>query len=332
MEVQGQETPLQNDAAPQRCLIWGVPLAASFLLFLLFLGAGLEYVSETHDSVALNQTAAAAGTQIIQKDFLDSTLEAKAAYVKDLDTGQVLFELHPDSQLPLASITKVLLVLAVSDVLSANDTVAISRDAIQRGEGGGLGTGDRWKIQDLIDFTLLASSNAGAEALADAADPALHEKYSDSPELRATVWKMNQLAHDLGLTKTYFLNASGLDASATQPGSVGSSRDVATLLTYASRAAPQLFASTLRFGLTLGPLNGALTKTRNTNEALPDIPGLILGKTGYTDLAGGNLAVVFENSPGHTIVAVVLGSTREGRFTDIKKLVDATRNSLAEKR
>jgi len=54
------------------------------------------------------------------------------------------------------------------------------------------------------------------------------------------------------------------------------------------------------------------------------IPGIIMGKTGYTDLAGGNLAVVFDAGVGHPVVAVVMGSTQDGRFSDMKQLVSAS--------
>ena len=56
---------------------------------------------------------------------------------------------------------------------------------------------------------------------------------------------------------------------------------------------------------------------------LQNIPGFIGAKTGYTDLAGGNLVAVFDIDIGHPLIAVVLGSTEEGRFTDIETLINA---------
>ena len=44
----------------------------------------------------------------------------------------------------------------------------------------------------------------------------------------------------------------------------------------------------------------------------------------FTALAGGNLVVAFDTSIGHPFIAVVLGSTQSGRFTDMQTLVDAT--------
>jgi len=54
------------------------------------------------------------------------------------------------------------------------------------------------------------------------------------------------------------------------------------------------------------------------------IPRLLLSKTGYTDLAGGNLALVFDAGIMHPIAVIVLGSSKSARFTDGTALVAAT--------
>jgi D-alanyl-D-alanine carboxypeptidase len=53
-------------------------------------------------------------------------------------------------------------------------------------------------------------------------------------------------------------------------------------------------------------------------------PDLLLSKTGYTDLAGGNLVIVYDAGINHPIAIVVLGSTEDGRFTDVSQLIAAT--------
>ncbi len=62
----------------------------------------------------------------------------------------------------------------------------------------------------------------------------------------------------------------------------------------------------------------------NTDNALSKIPNLIGSKTGYTDLAGGNLAVAFDAGLGRPIIMVVLGSTYDGRFIDMATLASST--------
>lgn len=303
-------------------------IGVAAFIFILFAVVAIALAYNIGPSRSPNiQTAAAADSV---DPFSDVSLVAKAAIVIDIKTGKTLFELNPDVQLPLASLAKVPLVLAVSEVLRNDAVILIPFDTAPPGSAERLAAGEKWKVRDIIDFTLVASSNGGAEILASAADEALHELYPESPDAASTLWRMNDLAETLGLTRTYFLNASGLDLSTTQSGAYGSARDMARLFAYAASAQPSLFAGTARDGMVLTSANGrGQTSAINTNKAEGAIPGLILGKTGFTDLAGGNLAIVFDVGLGEPVVAVVLGSTLEGRFEDMQKLVAAARETIA---
>ena len=104
---------------------------------------------------------------------------------------------------------------------------------------------------------------------------------------------------------------------------------MATLFAYAAAADSALFAGTARSNMLLTSVNGRATAAAaNTNTAQGAIAGLILGKTGITDLAGGNLAIVFDVGFARPVVAVILGSSREGRFTDMETLAERTRAAL----
>lgn len=276
---------------------------------------------------APSQTAAAAQ---LPDPFDSISIGAKAAIVVDLTDHRVLFTKNPETQLPLASITKVATALAVSEVLSPDDTIRIPYDTAPTEGGQKLRKGEAWKVRDVMHFTLIASSNEGAQILAAAADSAMRAKYPDAPEGSAVLWRMNDLARSLGLSNTYFVNVSGLDESTTQAGAFGSARDIAQLFAYAVMTKPEIFAGTAKDGLLLVDEQGDRTSAFNTNEALGEISGLIMGKTGYTDLAGGNLGVVFDNGLAHPVVAVVLGSSYDGRFSDMKALVGAARKAIAQ--
>lgn len=310
----------------------------AFLLLLVFAASAIFTVSFLQSLNAgphmANQTSSATAATVLehrQTDaFASTTLEAHGAYVIDVTDRHILYSRNADAQFPLASITKVPLALAVSEVLSHDAHITIPYDTAPVGSSERLGQGDIWKVSDVIDFTLAASSNGGAQILADMADVPLHAKYPSSPLGGAALWRMNDLARELGLTKTYFLNVSGLDESATQAGAYGSARDVATLFAYAASTSPEIFAATTHPSFSLLSVNGARTIAINTDRVLDAIPGIIMGKTGYTDLAGGNLAVIFQPVPGHEVVAVVLGSTEQGRFEDMKKLVAATQSALRQ--
>jgi D-alanyl-D-alanine carboxypeptidase len=62
----------------------------------------------------------------------------------------------------------------------------------------------------------------------------------------------------------------------------------------------------------------------NTNKAIDLLPNVIASKTGFTDLAGGNLVVAFDAGIAHPIIIAVLGSSFDGRFDDMTKLVNST--------
>lgn len=326
--------PMNDDAG--RSEARNLRLQGAGALALLFFASALltqSYLSGsagTADPDAQIAAAAAAAPD----PFAGIHLLAESAYVRDLSTGRVLYQRDPDRRLPLASITKVMLVLAASEVLPPSAILAITRDTAPLGAAQRLGAGERWKVKDVMTFTLVSSSNEGADILAEAADEALRKRYPEAATVSgpggATIWRMNDIARGLGLTNTNFLNASGLDLSGSEAGAYGSARDVAALFAHAASSAPALFEGTAKSDVALVAASGERTSALNTDKALGELPGLILGKTGYTDLAGGNLAIVFDAGLAHPVVAVVLHSTQEGRFSDMAQLVAAAQEAIAQ--
>lgn len=305
-----------------------VILGIIFLSISILGGVGLILAYLPVITANAPETQAAAVATVDPADpFTSLHVQARAVYVYDVKEGKELFAKNPSAQLPLASITKIALVLAAAEVLPLDSTVTISRAAVERG-GGGLTWGEEWNVRDLVDYTLITSSNTGAEVLAEAANPLLAAKYPKGSKSNATVWRMNALAQEIGMEETYFINATGLDESTTQAGAQSSASDIAKLFAYALRTNRDMFAGTAQTGMPLAPINFPEREAHNTNNALSDITGLIMGKTGTTDLAGGNLAIAFDAAPGHPVIVVVLGSTPEGRFDDIRKLTEATRKAV----
>lgn len=297
--------------------------AALALIALSLVMAGMIAFVSTASPVE-TQTAAAPST------FTGIELRAKSAMVLDMTNRKVLYEKNADVPLPLASLTKIMLALVISEALPLDASVTIpyymaSSDGKEHFEKG-----ERWLLQDVIDFTLVTSSNNGAEILSDLAASVIRDRNPNFSSENPTLERMNKLANNLNLQQTYFLNVSGLDLSNTQAGSYGSARDMASLFAYAASANPELFAGTARGGVLLRNIDGNRNTTAsNTNDVQGAIPGLIMGKTGFTDLAGGNLAVVFDVGLAHPVVAVVLGSGENERFTDMQKLVERARKAVA---
>ena len=308
---------------PQNSLL---VVAGFVFVFILGGAATFTFLSRTPSPITNNtpnkQTAAAATA--LPDAFSTVKLQAESGYVYDMTTHQVLYTLNPDAERPLASLTKIMMALAVSEVLTLDMSITIPYDTAPSGNAEILTKGSVWPMKDVLDFTLIASSNQGADILATAANDALHTKYPQSPALGATVWRMNNIAQGLGLTSMIFSNDNGLDLSSTEAGAYGSARDVGMLVAYAASTSLSTYAGTTRSTMTFKNAAGQTATAYNTDTALGAIPGIVMGKTGYTDLAGGNLAVVFDVGIGHPVVAVVMGSTEQGRFSDMKQLVDAS--------
>lgn len=239
---------------------------------------------------------------------------ARSAYAFDAATGIVLFDKNADAQLPLASLTKIMTVLMARSVLTPTTTVQISKDALAADGEYGFKIGEAWTAEDLTDFTLIESANDGARALMLAAAAALHETPEEFLE------GMNRRARAIGLSSTFFLNETGLDVSTSIAGAYGSARDIAHLMAYVSMHEPGIFEQSTDQTSTFVSLSGVVHKAENTSLVAGSLAASSASKTGYTDLAGGNLSLVFEPSPGHPIGIAVLGSSREGRDQDVRTI------------
>jgi D-alanyl-D-alanine carboxypeptidase (penicillin-binding protein 5/6) len=235
-----------------------------------------------------------------------------------LKTGQVIYEKNANAQLPLASLTKLMTVLTAMDTLTPNESVEITHEALTP-EGGGLNAGEVWRTEDLVDYTLIASVNDGAHALALAAS----EKNGEGEA--GFIARMNAKAKAIGMVQTYFTNDTGLDISELAGSSYGSARDIAILFEYLAVHVPRLVEGSTSDSKTFIAETGQVHTALNTSSVIGALGGAIASKTGFTDLAGGNLGIVFEPIPGKPVSAVVLGSTREGRDTDMKVLIDAAK-------
>lgn len=298
-----------------------VAFTVSFLALLVMVAAARATAGDNTTDAQVAASAAVVPPLMVE-------IQARAAIVVDIPSGKVLFAKEPDTPLPLASLTKTMLVDAVAPHLQAHERITIAREDVERGEGGGPDMGEVWRVDELIDFTLIASSNVGAEALSREAAGHIRAAYPNAPIEETTVWRMNEHAKEIGLTTTFFSNPTGLDISSSTSGAYGSARDMATLFGYLATHNAALFAATTKDGDHLASVDGRWRNAENTNDALGEIPELILGKTGLTDLAGGNLAVVFDVGPAHPVVVVVLGSSESGRFSDVRKLVTESRAFL----
>jgi D-alanyl-D-alanine carboxypeptidase len=81
-------------------------------------------------------------TNNIPEDFFEHiSLEAKSAFVWDAKDGRVLYSLNEESQLPLASLTKMMTALVVSDLVPSKTIITIDESDIEVEGDSGLFSG-----------------------------------------------------------------------------------------------------------------------------------------------------------------------------------------------
>ena len=132
-------------------------------------------------------------------------VQAKAAAIAVASTGRVLWSRDLNTELPMASITKVMTALVVirAGDLSRKITVpsaVVGYVAEHDASNAGLRPGDTLTAAQLLEGLLLPSGADAAYTLAEAYGPGL----------RAFIAKMNATAKLLGMTRTHFTNFDGL--------------------------------------------------------------------------------------------------------------------------
>ena len=261
------------------------------------------------------------------------SIEGRAAFVWDIREHRVIFAKNAYEKLPLASVTKMMVALTASELLAPDAKITIhSEDLAEEGDTG-LQSEEIWTFKKLLDLTLVTSSNDGASKIAAAAGAQLFETgTSTDPAVskKAFIDRMNRRARALGLDDTSFRNATGLDLDNATGGAYGSARDMGMLFEYIWRKHPEVFGDTNRHSTKVVSENKIVHDVKNTNLEVGSYMGVIGSKTGYTELAGGNLVVILDAGLDHPIVVSVLGSTREGRFNDVRVLSEAALRSIAE--
>jgi serine-type D-Ala-D-Ala carboxypeptidase (penicillin-binding protein 5/6) len=256
----------------------------------------------------------------------DIALTADSVYVWDVVGKRVLYEKNATDVLPLASITKLMTALIAYELVGDNSKVTIPGTAAAQESASGLASGEVFNVRRLADLALIASANDAAYSLASAVGALLGGEEATAQFVAA----MNIRAEELSLDSLDFKNTTGLDLTATEAGAYGNARDVTFLMEYILANHPELLKSTTENAMRVYNDAGDFHDVENTNVLVGQIPNLIGSKTGYTDLAGGNLTVAFDTGFNRPVIVTVLSSSRQGRFADVAAIVDAVRNGASE--
>ncbi len=232
-------------------------------------------------------------------DSLD--LKSSVALVLDADTNEVLFSKNSQAVLPIASLTKLMTALVVTEAnLPLTEMITVTDGDIdtEKGSRSRLKVGTSLSREEMLHLALMSSENRAANALG--------RSYPGG--LEAFVAAMNRKAHELGMNDTNYVEPTGLSSR-----NQSSARDLATLVKAAQEhQIIREFSTSPDLQVALG---NRPAQFRTTN-ALVRSPSwdIALQKTGYISEAGRCL-VMQARMAGRQLILVFLDSA--GKYSRI---------------
>ena len=231
----------------------------------------------------------------------------------DLGSSKILAQKNPEMVLPIASITKLMVAIITLENMEPETQVMATLDYIGKEESAYvLETYRVYTVKELLANALIPSDNDSARLLAGT--------FGESNFID----KMNAKALELGLTQTNFVNVTGLDPVIPNlPMNRSSATDLAKLLIYIKDKHPEIFALTTKAQYDFCDINNNCKLVANTNKLLEDKTlkvKILGGKTGSTDIALKNLALISEISDNIYLINIVLGS--KNNFMDSVSLIN----------
>ena len=237
-------------------------------------------------------------------------LTTEASILVEASTGTTLHELNSDEKKYPASITKIATVIYAIEHGTLDDIVTISYNA-RRANGTRvyLEEGEQVTLEKLLYGTMINSGNDAATAIAE---------HISGTEEQFALDMTNYFKHELGITNTNFMNASGL----YDDNHYTTAADMAKIVQYAMKNEQfmQIFnADRYRWiGQSWDTTLRAHHKMVNGNISYLGITG---GKNGYVPESRYTLVTTAEQNNMH-LIAITLSGTQRQIYTDTKLLFD----------
>lgn len=246
------------------------------------------------------------------QDPLD--LKSSVAFVIDQDTNEILFKKNEQAVLPIASLTKLMTGMVISNAkLPMDEQITITTDDIdtEKGSRSRLRVGATLTREELLRLALMSSENRAAHALG--------RTYPGGMNVFVSV--MNATAKYLGMHDTRYVEPTGLSSQ-----NQSSAKDLANLVNTAY-ADPTLREMTTASGYQIA-VSGRTLQYSNTNRLVksPDWD-IGLQKTGYISEAGQCL-VMQAKIAGRKLIMVFLDSagkmSRLGDAARVRRWVESS--------
>jgi D-alanyl-D-alanine endopeptidase (penicillin-binding protein 7) len=241
--------------------------------------------------------------QLIGLHSADDPLDLKSgvALVLDQETNEVLFSKNSQAVLPIASITKLMTALVVTEAgLPLDEVLTVDAQDVdtEKGSGSRLRVGTALTREEMLHLALMASENRAAHALG--------RHYPGG--LTAFVEAMNKKAQALGMKDTFYVEPTGLSSR-----NQSNASDLALLVREANKHdLIRRLSTTPEAAVAVGRRS---LQFRNTNSLVRNGEWEIgVQKTGYITEAGRCL-VMQAQLAGRKLIMVLLDSA--GKYSRI---------------
>ncbi|EZH67458.1 hypothetical protein DH09_05885 [Bacillaceae bacterium JMAK1] len=327
-----------------------VTIALSLLLlsFSLFTSNGVTATSEGLGNKYVSAYEKSTISKIPTSELAE--VQAEAAIVVDVNTGQMLWQKNAREPFAPASMSKIMTMYLVLEAIEEGDVdreevVTISEEAAETGGSTMfLQEGSEWTVSDLFVSMALASANDASVALAE------HLASDEEGFVR----KMNEKAVDFGLSShANFVNSHGLPQPKTREESTLTAYDTALIGFHLIQDYPEVIELTQKPYFTLSFSNQQFYNTNQLldrqveieemndslhqledederqeleeqlllmDEGLQGMDGL---KTGYTNRAGYSFIGTAERGEQRLLSVVMKTDSNQSRFQATKTLLEA---------
>jgi D-alanyl-D-alanine endopeptidase (penicillin-binding protein 7) len=232
-------------------------------------------------------------------DALD--LKSSVALVLDQDTDEVLFSKNSQAVLPIASLTKLMSAVVITEAnLPLDEAITITEDDVdtEKFSRSRLKVGTQLRREEMLHLALMSSENRAAHALG--------RTYPGG--LAAFVAAMNRKAREIGMNDTHYVEPTGLSSQ-----NQSSARDLATLVKTAHEyEIIRELSTSPEYQVEVG---NRQVEFHNTNGLVKNPSwDISLQKTGYISEAGRCL-VMQAKMAGRQLIMVFLDSA--GKYSRI---------------
>ena len=243
------------------------------------------------------------------------SLQSRSAVLIHADGGQVLFEKNKDDKMAPASITKIMLLVLISEKLNSGE-IALNQELTVSEYASGMGgsqvfleANEVQSVESMLKAICMRSANDASVAMA--------EFLYGSEEGAAKA--MNDKAIELGMKNTNFVNVTGLPVDQHYTTAYDIALMTKELLKYDY---VNKYLLTWMDSILVGKEKDSEQVLVNTNRLINNYDGLLGGKTGYTNEAKYCFSAAAKRNDT-SLIAVVLGcDNSKVRFAETTKLLN----------